>query len=203
MLLAILPILAVLYLFGAGRASRWKVQEITWSFGGTTTRLTPDDDVARLAHQAWTELVTRKAGIQIEDDDVIVEVYDSWYRLFGALRVLSKDLPVSALHKPSDAKTLLATLMTTMNEGLRPHLTKHQANFRHWWKSTSETLPPDKRLQEHQRAYPQYEELMSDILEVNQNLIGLTEALRQLAHEREAESIYTRIFQRIYPKSQT
>ena len=129
-LLACLLILGAVRLVGAGRTARWKAQEVTLGFGGATTRLMPDDEVASIAHQAWAELVTRKAGIQVEDDDVIVEVYDSWYRLFDALRMLAKEVPVSALQKPSDAKTLLDTLMTTMNEGLRPHLTKHQAAFR-------------------------------------------------------------------------
>ena len=60
--------------------------------------LMPDDEVARIAHQAWAELVTRKAGIQVDDDDVIVEVYDSWYRLCSVHFGCSlQEVPVSAL----------------------------------------------------------------------------------------------------------
>ena len=200
-LLVCIVVLGVLRLLGSGRDSRWKVQEVAFSFGGTTTRLTPDDDVARIAHQAWTELVTRKAGLQIDNDDVIIEVYDSWYHLFGAFRLLSKEVPVSALHKPSDAKTLLDTLMKTMNDGLRPHLTKYQATFRRWWELASDNFKPDISPQKQQRAYPHYDELMSDMLVVNRNLIELAEAMRKLAHEREAEPLHIRIFHLIYPKS--
>ena len=48
---------------------------------------------------------------------MIVEVYDSWYSLFGTLRQLAKEVPVSALHRSSDAAMLLEMLMAAMNEG--------------------------------------------------------------------------------------
>ena len=200
-LLACLLILVAVRRFGANRAPHWKAQEVTLGFGGVTTHLIPDDDVASIAHQAWTELVTRKAGIQVEDDDVIVDVYDSWYRLFDALRLLAKQVPVSALQKPSDAKTLLDTLMTTMNEGLRPHLTKYHAAFRHWWEPSSDPTQHDLSPQERQRLYPKYEELISDMRSVNQGLIHLAEALRRLAHEREAELPLVRRLRSIYPRT--
>ena len=175
--------------FRRSRAPRWKPQEVTLGFGGLTTRLIPDDDVAGIAHQAWAELVTRKAGIQVEDDDLIVEVYDSWYTLFSVLRILAKEVPVSTLQKPSDAKTLLDTLMTTMNEGLRPHLSKYHAAFRHWWERLPNAATQDVSPQERQRQYPKYQELMSDMRDVNRNLLGTAETLRRLAHERERESL--------------
>lgn len=202
-LVLFLTVLAAFRLFGSRLSSRWKVQEFALSFGGTTTLLIPDDDVARIAHHAWTELVSRKAGIPIEEHDVLVEVYDSWYRLFGELRKLSKEVPVSALHRQADAKTLLGILMNTMNERLRPHLTQHQARFRHWWNATSEGLQPDITPQERQRAYPQYEDLTSDMLEVNRHLVELAECLRQLAHERDTESLPTRIRNRLVQMTQT
>ena len=201
-LLTCLSILIAVCRLRRSRAPHWKAQEVTLGFGGLTTRLTPDDDVASIAHQAWAELVTRKAGIQVEDDDVTVEVYDSWYTLFGALRTLAKEVPVSTLQKRSDAKALLDTLMTTMNEGLRPHLTKHHAEFRHWWERLSDRATQDVSPQERQRHYPGYQELMSDIRDVNRNLMHTAETLRRLAHERERESIIVRFVRSIRPKPQ-
>lgn len=199
-LLTCLSILVTACRFRRSRAPRWKAQEVTLGLGGPKTRLVPDDDVASIAHQAWAELVTRKAGIQVEDDDVIVEVYDSWHTLFGALRVLAKEVPVSTLQKPSDAKTLLDTLMTTMNEGLRPHLTKHHAAFRHWWDRPSDPATQDMSPQERQRQYPRYQELMSDMRDVNRSLMDTAETLRRLAHERERESLMVRFIRSIRPK---
>ena len=97
---------------------------------------------------------------------------------------------MSSLHKSSDAATLLEMLMTAMNEGLRPHLTEHQARFRSWWETADQTMSP----QERQRMYPQYDVLIADMREVNDNLIELTESLRKLAHERERTSLYRRVF---------
>ena len=200
LLLACILVVVLIHISRSGRASRWKAQEVTFTFGGMTTRLIPDDEVASIAHQAWAELVTRRAGIQVDDDDIVVEVYDSWYSLFRALRLLAKEVPVSALHKSSDAKELLDTLIAVMNEVLRPHLTKHQARYRDWWRTTSDSnhsnLPP----QERQREYPQYQELFSEMREVNRSLIILAETLRRLAHERDIESFHVRLIRLIHPR---
>lgn len=46
-------------------------------------KICPTWEDIQIAHQIWTELVTRKAAIPFNpDDDVIVEIYDSWYALF-------------------------------------------------------------------------------------------------------------------------
>ena len=177
----------------SGRGSRWKAQKVSLSFRGPAVWLVPNDEVARIAHKAWAELASRKAGIPVEDDDVIIEVYNSWYSLFRALRQLAKEVPVTELHRSSDAKKLLKGLMATMNEVLRPHLTKHQARFRSWWDrpldATSKSMSP----QDRQRTYPQYEDLITDMREVNKNLIELMESLRGLAHEREKIPLYRRL----------
>ena len=54
--------------------------------------------------------------------------------------------------------------------------------------------------QERQRTYPQYEDLMSDMREVNGELMDLAETLRKLAHEREVESLHIRLVRQIYPR---
>ena len=199
-LLACVLVVVLIHISRSSRASRWKAQEVTFTFGGMTTRLIPDDEVASIAHQAWTELITRKAGIQVDDDDIVVEVHDSWYSLFRALRLLAKEVPVSALHKSSDAKELLDTLIAVMNEVLRPHLTKHQARYRDWWRTTSDSNHSDLPPQERQREYPQYQELFSEMREVNRSLIILAETLRRLAHERDIESFHVRLIRLIHPR---
>ena len=198
LLLVCIFVVALIHLLRSGRAPRWRTQEVHFTFGGVAVRLTPDDEVASIAHKAWTELVTRKAGIQVDDDDIVVEVYDSWYSLFRALRQLAKEVPVSALHKSSDAKELLDSLTTVMNEVLRPHLTKHQARFRYWWQATLDSSHSDVSPQERQREYPQYGELFSEMSEVNRSLIILAETLRRLAHERDTEPLHDRLIRLIH-----
>ena len=136
-------VLMVLFARFSGRGPRWEVQHVSLGFiRGPAVQLVPDNKVAAIAHQAWAELASRKAANRVEDEDVIVEVYDSWYSLFGTLRQLAKEVPVSSLHRSSDAGMLLEMLMTAMNEGLRPHLTEHRARFRSWWDTADQTMSP-------------------------------------------------------------
>lgn len=194
LLVGVLRVLAGL----SGGGSGWKPHVVSMSFiRGPAVEFVPDDEVVRIAHQAWAELASRKAGIVVEDDDVIVEVYDSWYALFGVMRQLAKEVPVSALRPSSDAMKLLDVLMSAMNEGLRPHLTEYQARFRSWWScpdNESAAMSP----QERQRTYPGYDDLLYDMREANKNLIELTEVLRKLAHERKRLPFHRRLTQLVH-----
>src|SRR4051812_19102774 len=58
----------------------------------------PNYEVKQIAHQAWVELNTRKAGLPIDkDNDVISDIYKSWYQLFGEIRSLTRNIPASKL----------------------------------------------------------------------------------------------------------
>src|SRR5258706_7705929 len=70
----------------------WKVEEANIKLGGMgDVKIKPDYEDMQIAHKAWAELSTRKAGLEFDEDhDVITEVYDSWYKLFGEMRDLVK-----------------------------------------------------------------------------------------------------------------
>ena len=69
-------------------------REVEIDVFGNKLRLKRSYEVSQIAHQAWTELVTRKAGIPIDfEHDVIAEVYNSWYQLFTETRSLIKAIP--------------------------------------------------------------------------------------------------------------
>jgi hypothetical protein len=57
-----------------------------------------------------------------------------------------------------------------LNEGLRPHLTKWQARFRHWYERQMDNKS-DASPQEVQKDFPAYDELIADLLEVNKRLM--------------------------------
>jgi hypothetical protein len=189
---AFIGLVAALVVAGAvlarRRAAGWEVTSADFTFGGcANVTICPTDDIAGLAHQAWVEITTRKAALPFdEDNDVIVEVYNSWYELFRALRELAKNVPTRrGLHESSDEAQLVEALIGALNMGLRPHLTRWQARFRRWYDAEQKNeenagLPP----QEIQRRFPQYAELVSDIVIVNEGLVGFAESLRKLAHER-------------------
>src|SRR5260370_582398 len=73
--------------------SRYGMVEADISLGRVgDVKLQANTKDVQIAHQIWTELVTRKAAIPIDPDrDVITEVYGSWYQLFQRMRVLISD----------------------------------------------------------------------------------------------------------------
>jgi len=67
-----------------------------------------------------------------------------------------------------------------LNNGLRPHLTRWQATFRHWYdEALKKSL--DKSPQEVQRDYPQYSELVEDLIKVNKQLVKYADVIKQIA----------------------
>src|SRR6266540_6667680 len=82
-----------------GRSRGWRMTRANFSFAGCgNVDICPDNDVARIAHQAWVEMRTRKAAILFDPGhDVIAEVYNSWYELFRALRELAKNVPAECV----------------------------------------------------------------------------------------------------------
>ena len=138
----------------------------------------------KFAHKIFVELITRKAAIPIEEDkDVITEVYDSWYALFGITRDEIKLIRGEFLKHPT-SKILVEMATKVLNEGLRPHLTEYQARFRRWYGLEIEKEEnKDKSPQEIQRKFPDYDELVSSIKEVNQLLIQYANELRKFIYE--------------------
>lgn len=165
-------------LFGRG----WEVQEITPNLFGTQWRISRNRRTAQLAHEAYVELITRKAAIPYEEGhDVIVEIYDSWYTLFTEIRRLARELPADALVRDKDLRRLHDLLITVLNQALRPHLTEWQSRFRHWY-AGARRAGTDESPQEIQRRFPEYERLVEGLKDANQTLITLGEELRKLAH---------------------
>lgn len=141
----------------------------------------PNQEVAGIAHRAWSELTTRKAALPFDPDhDVIAEVYDSWHSLFGEFRVLIKSIPVEKLRASADARKLCEVLVEVLNGVLRPHLTEHQARFRKWYEHAAEESP-ELSPQELQRKYPDYDRLVSDLAERNRQIVDLAEFLKKVA----------------------
>lgn len=71
------------------------VQEITLGIGSSSITVHYDNSDRALAYKLWVELNTRKIGLEFDqENDVIVEVYNSWYEYFRVARELIKDLPI-------------------------------------------------------------------------------------------------------------
>lgn len=131
-----------------------------------------------IAYKLWVEMSTRKIILPFdEENDVIVEVYDSWYSFFGIARGLLKDIPVEKLNS---SKQLISVTDRVLNKCLRPHLTKWQARFRKWYNLQLDSNP-DLTPQEIQYTYPHYNELVKELKAINKNIDYYGEVLKKLA----------------------
>jgi hypothetical protein len=164
--------------------SNWQTVEMELSIGEIgKIKIKPSYEIIRIAHQAWTELATRKAGLLFDDEnDVISEVYDSWYEIFRQIRDLVKSIPAEEIKNSNDAQILVNILVDVLNKGLRPHLTRWQARFRHWY-SDAQKKSVDISPQILQRQYPEYNQLVEDLKRVNKQLVEFTDALKTIAHK--------------------
>ena len=146
------------------------------NIGNITIEL--NKEVSKIAHKTWVEIMTRKVGLTFEEDkDVIVEVYNSWYKLFEIVRGLLKEIEPNK--KDENVKKLEDILIKTLNDGLRPHLTQWQAKFRRWYDiEIQKEENKDKTPQKIQSKYDEYESLVQDLKETNEKMV-------QFAHELE------------------
>ena len=163
------------------RRKHFGIVEMEIALGGVgKVKLRPVVEDVQVAHRIWTELATRKAAIPIEPNhDVIVEVYNSWYTLFGKVRQLIAAIPADLVRSEPSTQKLVRIATDTLNKGLRPHLTQWQARFRNWYANQTETLK-QKTPQEVQQSYEHYDALMADMKQVNEQMIQYAHELQKL-----------------------
>lgn len=153
-----------------------KVKIRTLSIGSFSIDLECNKNVKSLANEVYIELSTRKISLPFDEtNDLITEVYDSWYSVFEKFRQILKNMPIKKQDKNIEKLTNL--IIKILNEELRPHLTKWQAKFRKWYDDNKNT---NKEPQIIQREYPKYYELVEDLKRVNREMIELTEALEKI-----------------------
>lgn len=169
LVVAVLAWLAVRWHYGR-KFSDFEIDSAELGLGDHKVSFRPNDTDRQIAYSIWVELSTRKIGLPIDaEDDVIAEIYDSWYAFFAVTRELIKDIPVSKVRGNSTSK-IIDLSVEVLNEGLRPHLTKWQARFRHWYERQMDSKA-DAEPQELQKQFPAYDELVEDMLAVNKRLI--------------------------------
>jgi len=184
--LALIAILLLLFIFRLFFSSRgpwrsYEIDEAEFGLGNQKVKIRPNDIDRQIAYKIWVELSTRKVGLEIDlDNDVISEIYDSWYSFFSVTRELIKDVPVSKLRR-KDTERIIALSIDVLNTGIRPHLTKWQARFRRWYEfQLAKDENADFHPQDIQKEFPDYNALQDDILTVNKNLIGYRKKMYQL-----------------------
>ena len=135
-----------------------------------------------IANRIYIELTTRKASIPIDEkNDLIEEIYDSWYKLFGIIRDEIKAVPGKYLKDHDPTTALIGLTRKILNEGLRPHLTEHQAKFRKWLENAKEEqINKNLSPQEIQTKYPDFDKLVLSMKAVNLILANYANELDKL-----------------------
>ena len=177
--IALIILLVSIYLFykcNKRFVKSLEVNKIELGLKGPNISLQINKKNQEIAYKLWVELNTRKIGLEYQEDDVIEEVYNSWYNFFKIAREILKELPAT---KIQDSYKLVELTLDILNLGLRPHLTKWQARFRQWYLQEKENNP-NVTPQEIQKRYPQYEELIKDLLNTNQNMMTYTNLMKKL-----------------------
>ncbi|MBL4742390.1 MAG: hypothetical protein COB75_05675 [Idiomarina sp.] len=178
-LILVLLIFKATSLFGSFRT--FEIDEAEFGIGNQKVKLKPNRTDKQIAYQIWVELSTRKIGIEIDlEDDVIYEIYTSWYNFFSVTRDLIKDVPVSRFLR-KDTEKIIRISIDVLNIGLRPHLTKWQARYRRWYeKELEKENNSDLSPQEIQKRYPNLKELEKELIDVNARLIEYRQKMYQL-----------------------
>ena len=163
------------------RIKNFKVEKLNIKLGNVgSVDIKPNSYDLQIAHRIWTELVTRKAAIVIDiENDVIIEIYNSWYELFKQVRHYISELPADMIKKNKSTRKIVDIAIDTLNLGLRPHLTTWQAKFRYWYdeaRRNETNISP----QELQKKFPEYTALVNDIMKVNSEMIEYANELKKL-----------------------
>ena len=156
-----------------------KISEINLGIGNGSIIIKVDHQVQELAFRIWSEMATRKVGIKIDtENDIIEEVYNSWYKFFSIVRDNLKELNGYNLNIAQD---FIDLSLRVLNEGMRPHLTKWQGKFRKWYSINSrKEVYENKTPQEIQSMFPEYKELIEDMVSTNLKMIQFKEELYKI-----------------------
>ena len=115
-----LALLARHYMFHR-RLPEFEIEEAEFGLGDQKITLRANDLDRTVAYRVWVGLSTRKIGLKIDpDDDVVDEIYNSWYEFLAVTRELIKDVPVVKVRQDSTKKVIQLSI-EVLNTGLRPH----------------------------------------------------------------------------------
>ncbi|MEH7388070.1 hypothetical protein V7147_22125 [Bacillus sp. JJ1521] len=151
-----------------------------------------------ISWKLYVQLTTRKAAIPIDsDNDIITEIYDSWYELFKSTREYLLELSTKDLEGNENAQKIVKLSLDVLNQGLRPHLTEWQGKYRKWYDNALQD-PENANLspQEIQKKYKDYDKLIKSIEDVNKNLILYADELKKFSHE-EPPNLSTKVITKV------
>lgn len=161
------------------------IDEMNLGIGNSSVKFSYNKKDQEIAYKLWVELSTRKIALPFDmENDVIDEVYNSWYTFFKIARELLKEIPVSRIPYSSD---LIQLTEKVLNIGLRPHLTRWQAKYRKWYAKALEEEAGTP--QDIQRQFPEYSLLIEDLLLTNGRMVEYKKLLEKIVFENKQSNV--------------
>lgn len=163
-----------------------KQQEVTVELafplvGKISYKLKRNSSTISVAYKIYVELTTRKGVVEFDEkNDSIIDIYKSWYEMFGIIRKEIKSIDGDALVDNEKTKEIVRLATDVLNKGLRPHLTKYHNQYRYWLSCQNNDCAP----QELQQKYDYYPEIIKDIAEVNRILVQYSEELGRFVFKK-------------------
>lgn len=158
-----------------------EIDEAELGIGNQKIKIRPNHIDSQVAFKIWIEINTRKIALPIDfENDIIYEIYKSWYSFFGIAREHLKEVPINMMTRKS-TKNIVDIAIKILNQCLRPHLTKWHGKFNKWYnvevkKEENTNIDP----QELQKKYPYYDDLIKDMQSVNDRLIFYKKLLNKI-----------------------
>mgnify|MGYP003661145322 FL=1 len=103
--------------------------------------------------------------------------------MFQKVREFISDIPADLIRNNKSTKEIVRIATQTLNDGLRPHLTRWQARFRTWNDAKKDKLM-EMTPQELQKEYPEYNDLIEDLMKVNAQLIQYSQELKKIVDKK-------------------
>jgi len=184
-------LIIIISIFIHYRTKRGRYNICSFVIMGNTVNITRKNK--KIAYKIYIQLKTRKLTLPIEENDVIIEVYDSWYKAFSDIRDL-----LSLVDPIHDNIQLINVTLNVLNGPMRNHLTKWQSKFRLWFDREIKSQKDGfNALQEIQKDYPQYDQLFDDLLMSQKQIIELSNELEKIF---KVEGFWKRIYKKVKQK---
>ncbi len=161
------------------------IDEASLGIGNNSVTVRFNKQDQEIAYKLWVELTTRKIALLYDkENDVVEEVFNSWYQFFGTARDLLKEIPASRL---AYSVQLIKITDKVLNKELRSTLTKWQAKYRRWYE-LEYRQPTKETPQQIQRRYPEYSNMIADIMSTNKKMVYYSDCVKKIAFKNNTNS---------------
>lgn len=153
--------------------------DITVPFAGTSFSLNIAKNDRVAAWKIYSQIKTRVAAVKFDPDvDSAMAVHDSLYKLFDIIREQITMIPIERIMKDKSDNTVKFYL-SILNDGIRPHLSKWHIPLKQYIEN-EKIKNKELSIIEIEKKYPQREELIRSIHDMNERMDSFSEQLLKI-----------------------